>query len=72
VKNREIVWNYTKPPVHGWALRYMMERTDAIANEQLEASYPKLAAWTEWWFHLRDDGNGMLAMRGAAKCSIIF
>ncbi|NBD24017.1 amylo-alpha-1,6-glucosidase [Paenibacillus glycinis] len=60
VKNREIVWNYAKPPVHGWALLYMLERTEAIAARQLEDFYPKVAAWTEWWFAHRDyDGNGI-------------
>lgn len=60
VKNRDIVWGFSKPPVHGWALRYMLERTDAITNEQLASFYPKLEAWTNWWFDYRDyDGNGI-------------
>ncbi|QGQ97384.1 hypothetical protein EHS13_22110 [Paenibacillus psychroresistens] len=60
VKNGEIVWNYTKPPIHGWTLRKMLEKTDAITITQLELFYPKLTAWTEWWFNYRDyDGNGI-------------
>jgi putative isomerase len=60
VKDQEMVWNFTKPPIHGWTLRRMLERTNEITNEQLEAFYPKLAAWTEWWFKYRDyDGNGI-------------
>jgi putative isomerase len=60
VKDMEMVWNFTKPPIHGWALRRMLEQTEEITKEQLEEFYPKLAAWTEWWFKYRDyDGNGI-------------
>jgi putative isomerase len=60
VKDREMVWNFTKPPIHGWTLRRMLERTNAITTGQLAAFYPKLSAWTEWWFKYRDyDRNGI-------------
>jgi len=56
----DIVWNYTKPPIHGWALRFMLERSNAITNDQLRCFYPKLVRWTNWWFTYRDyDGNGI-------------
>ncbi|WIB65965.1 trehalase family glycosidase [Curtobacterium sp. MCBD17_040] len=59
VKSGEIVWNFTKPPVHGWALRSMLQRSDAISDDQLTEFYPKLTAWTNWWFEYRDDnGDG--------------
>jgi glycogen debranching enzyme len=45
--------NFTKPAVHGWALRWMMERAEFDASFLL-AAYEALAKWTEWWFADRD------------------
>ena len=54
------IWNFTKPPIHGWALRWMLERTDAITPDQLEEIYPRLCRWTRWWLRERDDdGDGL-------------
>lgn len=53
------MYGWVKPPVHGWAIRRLAEAgvlTDARAAE----IYPHLAAWTDWWFRLRDaDGDGL-------------
>ncbi len=55
-----IVWNFTKPPVHGWVLRWMMERSDFITRRELKQVYAPLAAWTNWWMTARDDdGDGV-------------
>lgn len=52
-------FNCVKPPVHGWALRRMMQRT-TFSDEQLEQAYQKLCAWTQWWFTQRDrDEDGL-------------
>ncbi len=54
------IWNFCKPPVHGWALKRMMERTDFITAERLEAAYAPLCRWTEWWFtYMDDDRDGI-------------
>lgn len=51
---------FNKPPIHGWALNWMMERTDFIDDEKLKEIYDPLCRWTEWWFKYRDnDGNGI-------------
>lgn len=58
--DREVVWNYVKPPIHGWTLRLMLERTNDITDEMLRSFYPSLVRWTNWWFQYRDsDGNGI-------------
>jgi len=56
-----IVWNFCKPPIHGWALRRMLEiNPRVISRRQLAAFYPQLAAWTNWWLRTRDDdGDGI-------------
>lgn len=53
--DRELVWNYCKPPIHGWALNWMMERTSFIRSDQVRQIYGPLCRWTEWWFRYRDD-----------------
>jgi hypothetical protein len=49
----------TKPPIHGWVLGRLMDR-HALSRAQMEAVYPRLAKWTEFWFRYRDkDGDGI-------------
>ncbi|MDW8307858.1 MAG: trehalase family glycosidase [Verrucomicrobiales bacterium] len=55
VNDAEVVWNFTKPPIHGWALGWMMRHSAAVTTERLEAFYPKLVRWTHWWLKHRDD-----------------
>ncbi len=57
--DREAVYNFTKPPIHGWALLKLMERM-SIGHKALRGFYPRLIKWTEWWFRYRDDNrNGI-------------
>ena len=59
INDVHVVWNYCKPPIHGWALRRMMKHMD-LAKEQLEEAYRRLSAWTSWWMCFRDyDGDGL-------------
>ena len=59
INDVHVVWNYCKPPVHGWALRWMMKHMSLTA-EQLEEAYKRLSAWTGWWTAFRDyDGDGL-------------
>ncbi|QHW35516.1 hypothetical protein GZH47_32015 (plasmid) [Paenibacillus rhizovicinus] len=61
VNDKLIIRNFTKPPVHGWALKRMMERNVAIGTpDKLAEIYGPLCRWTEWWFQFRDDdGDGI-------------
>ena len=59
INDVHVVWNYCKPPVHGWALRWMMRHMN-LTREQLEEAYQRLSAWTGWWTSFRDyDGDGL-------------
>ena len=59
INDVHVVWNYCKPPVHGWALRWMMKHMD-LSAEQLEEAYVRLSRWTDWWTSFRDyDGDGL-------------
>lgn len=55
INEQRVGWPYTKPPIHGWVLRRMLEATDYINTERLAQVYAPLERWTEWWFRYRDD-----------------
>jgi hypothetical protein len=48
-------FNYCKPPVHGWALGWMMKRTRYVDKKRLKEAYGPLCRWTDWWLKYRDD-----------------
>lgn len=55
VNDRGLLWNFVKPPIHGWALAWMMQRSQFVRNDQVRQIYGPLARWTEWWFSFRDE-----------------
>ena len=57
VNDKLMVWNFCKPPIHGWTLKRLMERTDWITTRQLREIYGPLSRWTDWWFTYRDDDH---------------
>ncbi|CAH8709735.1 hypothetical protein M5W83_04700 [Paenibacillus thiaminolyticus] len=60
LNDKYALWNCCKPPIHGWTLSWMMERSEWIGPEQLQEVYGPLSRWTEWWFQYGDDdGDGM-------------
>jgi putative isomerase len=55
-----IVWTYSKPPIHGWALAWMLRHNRFRDQQHLAAVYEPLVKWTEWYFRYRDlNGNGL-------------
>jgi len=60
VNDAGFVWNFTKPPIHGWTLRWMLRHSKAVTPARLKEIYPLLCRWTEWWLKYRDDdGDGL-------------
>ena len=59
--DRTATWAYSKPPIHGWALAWMLahdSKTDpAITNAMLAEIQPKLGRWTDWYFQMRNDSG---------------
>jgi hypothetical protein len=50
VTHSEILYNFVKPPIHGWALARLRERlAPARDREQLAEVYRRLERWTEFW-----------------------
>ena len=54
VNDAHVVWNYCKPPIHGWALAKMREHME-LSGSQIEEAYCCLEKWTEWWLNYRKD-----------------
>jgi hypothetical protein len=52
VAHSEILYNFVKPPVHGWALRRLRHRVP-IDRAELADIYRRLAGWTEFWLTAR-------------------
>ncbi len=59
VSDTYAIWNFCKPPVHGWALSRMMQVMEPD-YAQCEEAYDRLSRWTNWWLVYRDeDGDGI-------------
>jgi putative isomerase len=53
-------YNYSKPPIHGWALQWMMEHGGYGDVKHLAEAYEPISRWTEWYFRYRDsNGDGL-------------
>jgi len=60
VNDVESVWNFTKPPIHGWTLQRLLEWSHAFDERHLAEAYALLCRWTNWWLDYRDtDGDGL-------------
>jgi glycogen debranching enzyme len=58
--DRARVWAFSKPPIHGWVLRWMLEHSKSADPQQLTQVYGPLSRWTNWYFKFRDDdGDGV-------------
>ncbi|MFF5078365.1 amylo-alpha-1,6-glucosidase [Actinoplanes sp. NPDC000266] len=51
VTHSEVLYNFVKPPIHGWALELIRARLGRPAD--LEATYERLARWTRFWLDAR-------------------
>lgn len=59
VSDTYAIWNFCKPPVHGWALAKMM-KVMQLTGQQYQEAYERLKKWTNWWLTWRDeDGDGI-------------
>ncbi|MGO4430559.1 glycogen debranching protein, partial [Streptomyces sp. MCAF7] len=54
VCHSEILYNYVKPPIHGWALGHLRRRLpEPLDPAELARTYDRLARWTEFWLTAR-------------------
>jgi glycogen debranching enzyme len=52
VTHSEVLYNFVKPPIHGWALGKVRERTE-VNREQLVVIYERLSSWSRFWLDAR-------------------
>jgi glycogen debranching enzyme len=58
VTHSEILYNYVKPPIHGWTLSLLRQRlSDGVADADLEETYQRLEHWTGYWLGRRAAGS---------------
>ena len=58
--DRGFSWAFSKPPIHGWAARWMLLHSKDPGRPIMERLYTPLANWTDWYFKFRDDdGDGL-------------
>ena len=57
VTHAEVLYNYVKPPIHGWAAAQLLARTEQLSVAELENLYTVLERWTEYWLGRRAPGS---------------
>lgn len=62
IAHSERLYNFVKPPIHGWTLRRLRERGLDLSNEQLQHGYERLSAWTRFWLTQRIDPSSHLPL----------
>lgn len=54
IAHSEVLHNYVKPPIHGWALRHLRRRLPRPPGRTaLAETYDRLARWTGFWLDTR-------------------
>ncbi|NUP44920.1 MAG: glycogen debranching protein [Streptomyces sp.] len=54
VTHSEVLYNFVKPPIHGWALRRLRERLPCQPEtDELRETYRRLGRWTDFWLQAR-------------------
>jgi hypothetical protein len=54
VTHSEVLYNYVKPPIHGWALAKLRERlATPLTRVELLDIYGRLSRWTRFWLDYR-------------------
>ncbi|MFJ8545034.1 amylo-alpha-1,6-glucosidase [Streptomyces sp. NPDC093586] len=54
VTHSEVLHNFVKPPIHGWALGHLRRRLPhPLGAARLAEAYERLARWTEFWLTSR-------------------
>ncbi|MEV4561899.1 trehalase family glycosidase [Kitasatospora sp. NPDC049285] len=59
VTHSEVLYNFVKPPIHGWALHKLRRRLpERLSHEELAEIHDQLARWTGFWLeHRRAPGS---------------
>lgn len=58
VTHSEVLYNYVKPPIHGWALKALRSRHQFEQRQLLEI-HGRLEAWSRFWLSRRAPGHAL-------------
>ncbi|MER7689734.1 trehalase family glycosidase [Streptomyces sp. NPDC097610] len=54
VTHSEVLYNFVKPPIHGWTLAHLRRRLpEPLARTELAGIYDRLRRWTDFWLTAR-------------------
>jgi hypothetical protein len=53
VTHSEVLYNFVKPPIHGWTLRQLRQKLPALDRGELLHAYRLLESWTRFWLTAR-------------------
>ncbi|KTR90780.1 glycogen debranching protein [Microbacterium testaceum] len=54
ITHSEVLYNYVKPPIHGWAWARLRERlARPLAADEIVAGYSHLSRWSRFWLDYR-------------------
>jgi glycogen debranching enzyme len=60
ISHSEVLYNYVKPPIHGWTFEQLRPLLGTIDRQVLEQVRDRLAAWTRFWLdHRRAPGSAL-------------
>lgn len=58
VTHSEVLYNFVKPPIHGWTLTALRRVLPGLADRDLSGTYRRLELWTRYWLdHRRAPGS---------------
>ncbi|WP_330288019.1 amylo-alpha-1,6-glucosidase [Streptomyces sp. NBC_00576] len=61
VTHSEVLYNFVKPPIHGWAFGHLRRRLpEPLAPAQLHEAYDRLTRWTDFWLTARRAPSAVL------------
>jgi glycogen debranching enzyme len=49
ITHSEVLYNFVKPPIHGWTLRQLRHRIPALTRDDIATAYHQLERWTRFW-----------------------
>ncbi|MGP4047768.1 amylo-alpha-1,6-glucosidase [Streptomyces sp. 2A115] len=54
ITHSEVLYNFVKPPIHGWALGHLRRRLpEPLDRTELAETYDRLRRWTDFWLTTR-------------------
>lgn len=60
IAHSEVLYNFVKPPIHGWTLATLRRTTPGLSEEEISEIYCRLERWTWYWLDHRRVPDGDL------------